>query len=35
MTLTYGTAYSVDFNTGLITFTDAPASSPEITADYT
>ena len=35
MTQTYGTAYSVDFDTGLVTFTDAPVSFSEITADYT
>ncbi len=32
---TYGTTYSLDYDTGLVTFVDAPASSSEITADYT
>ena len=35
MSQAYGTAYSVDFDTGLVTFVDAPAPSSEITADYT
>ncbi len=32
---TYGTGYSVNFDTGLVTFVSAPASSSAITADYT
>ena len=34
-TQTYGTSYSVNFDTGLVTFVSAPASSSAITADYT
>jgi flagellin-like protein len=34
-TQTQGTAYSVNFDTGLITFTSAPANAAAITADYT
>ena len=34
-TQTYGTGYSVNFDTGLVTFVSAPASSSAITADYT
>ncbi|MBI4282194.1 MAG: DUF2460 domain-containing protein [Chloroflexi bacterium] len=32
---TYGTDYSMDFDTGAITFTAAPANGAAITADYT
>ena len=34
-TQTYGTAYSVNFDTGLVTFVSAPANAAAITADYT
>ena len=34
-TQTPGTGYSVNFDTGLVTFVSAPASSSAITADYT
>ena len=35
VTQTYGTAYSVNFDTGVITFTTAPANAAAITADFT
>jgi archaeal flagellin FlaB len=35
MTQTFGADYDVDYDTGLVTFTSAPASSASITADYT
>jgi len=34
-TQTYGTGYSVNFDTGLVTFVSAPVTSSAITADYT
>jgi hypothetical protein len=35
ITQTFGADYDVEYDTGLVTFTTAPASSVSITADYT